>query len=135
MDYYRVIFPNFSIDIMIDTVVDNNPINDNLLNDNNLMNEIETKIKEYHFRTVCYEHDYISDISQENNLLEKYGIKNEDLDNGDWKTMVNTVWLQDNPVEKYKVISVKKLPSCEGCRYDAHAQKDHMEEGGCLYNK
>ena len=42
-----------------------------------------------------------------------------------------------NEMKKYhaaKILSVEKIVTCQGCLYDASGQKDHMDEGGCLYD-
>ncbi len=44
-------------------------------------------------------------------------------------------YLIEKSIEPNKTIkSIKKLPSCEGCRYEYLGQRDHMNIGGCLYS-
>ena len=41
------------------------------------------------------------------------------------------------PIEKLKEIFtlIDAHPKCDGCRYGALGQRDHMEYNGCLYTK
>ena len=118
LEYYRIDFGNFNIDIVI-SLDNTNPARSkkNLIRD-----ELRKGLKNYHT-------DYISVIHSDNEIEDIYGI---DLDHDEWDDIINKVWSIDKPT--YTARHIKKLPTCEGCRLNGSGQKDHMDEGGCLYD-
>lgn len=116
-EHYRIDFGDFNIDIAILT----DDISPGITRKDLIRAELRSALKTHHYMSATsgYTIEDIHDI---------YGIDPSDS----WDNIVSTIWDFDQP--KYKAKSIKKLPSCEGCRYNAPGQKDHMQIGGCLYD-
>lgn len=86
---------------------------------------LKYKIKEYLYDH--YANIVINSFDSNITLKDKYNI--DDVFN--WEEVTKKIWEKDRP--KYKAISVVEVPVCEGCRYNAQGQRDHMDINGCLY--
>ena len=117
-EHYRINFGTFNIDIAILI----NEISPDITKKDLIRNELRTALKTYHYTDATK--DYTS-----RDIQDIYGI---DTSNDSWDHIISTVWDFDKP--RYKAKSIKKLPACEGCRYNAPEQRDHMRVGGCLYD-
>jgi hypothetical protein len=117
-EYYNINFGDFDLDVVISLDDIKTGTNKKKL----IRDELRYSLKIYHYTisTNGYTPNDIKDI---------YGV---DPINDSWDHVISTVWDCDKP--KYTAKSIRKLPSCEGCRFDAPGQKDHMYVGGCLYD-
>jgi len=116
-EYYSINFEGFNIDIGI-SLSDLGPDRSkkDLIKD-----EVRNDIKNYYF-------DIVRELHYEEAIEDMYGV---DLENDEWDDIISKVWVKDKPI--YTAVSIKKLPTCEGCRLETSRQRDHMSEGGCLY--
>ena len=88
---------------------------------------MKKRIKEY-----LYDHhlNHVMNKMSNNEFQHIYGIDKNTI-HDDWEINGKEVWKKDNP--NYKALSIKKVVTCEGCKYNYLGQRDHMDIGGCLY--
>lgn len=118
LEYYCIDFLNFNIYVVI-SLDDINPARSKK---DLIRNELRTCLKSHHT-------DIIRELHSDDEIEEIYNI---DPDIDEWDDIINKVWSIDKPT--YTARSIKKLPTCEGCRLNTLGQKDHMDEDGCLYD-
>ena len=116
LEYYRINFRNFNIDVVISLDDTNTARSKKDL----IRNELRKGLKSHHT-------DIIRELHSEDDIEYIYGI---DLKHDEWDYIINKMWSIDKPT--YTARSIKKLPTCEGCRLNGSGQRDHMDEGGCL---
>lgn len=117
-EYYRINFGTFDLDIAISI----NDLTKGVTKKDLIRTELRSALKTYHYinSTLEYTQQDIIDIYSVDPRIDS------------WDNVVSTIWDYDRP--KYKAKNIKKLPNCEGCRYNASGLKDHMQIGGCSYD-
>ena len=115
--YYRVEFKDFGFDVIVGF--------HQSMNREEKKTKIKRKIKE---RLKVSHFDKVRDRYGNDYVGNKYHVN---LIQSDWSEPINTIWYSDRP--RYKILSLTKLPKCEGCRLNCPGQDDHMDVDGCLY--
>ncbi len=115
--YYRVEFKEFSFDVCVGFYTFMGRKEKKV----RITRKIKSRLRVSHFHQV-------RDNMGDDWLIDKY---KTNLKQEDWTDPINAVWYSDRP--RYKMISLTKLPKCEGCRLECPGQDDHMDIDGCLY--